>query len=250
MPVHRPAFEIPTVRRRITPHAKPQHTACSHHSRGAGRRIVKRDVQALLDGLTKRDTSVTNKSGMTPVPEPDEPTWEVLRPNSGRNAMRRFDGRTRSILTVAAVIAIVVNAGVAWAYWRITESEPKPAEAGTAVEMTLRGRSDYNQPLEPGGRGDLTVTLTNGHDFPVRITSVREAIGGVVADDEHRDNGCKAPIVTLSQESFTVKWDVERNDIGAFTIEDGLTMAPAAHSACLGATYTIPLQVGGFSQGK
>jgi len=184
---------------------------------------------------------------MTPVQEPDEPTWEVRQPN--RSGMRRFDGRTRSILTVAAVIAVIVNAGVAWVYWQITEGSAT-ASAGSTVELMLRGRSDYNRPLEPGGTGNLTVTLTNDRNFPIRITSVREAAGDAVADDEHREAGCTAPTVTLSQQSFTVDWDVERNTIGAFTIADGLTMAPGAPASCLGATYTIPLQVGGYSQGK
>jgi len=210
---------------------------------------VKRDVLALIDGLTKRDSTST-RPGMTPVPEPDEPTWEVLQPNQGRSGMRRFDGRTRSILTVAAVIAVIVNAGVAWAYWRITEADTGAAKAGSTVELTLRGRSDYNRPLEPGGTGNLTVNLTNDQNFPIRITFVREAAGGAVADDEHREAGCTSPAVTLSRDLFNVEWNVERNTIGAFTIENGLTMAPGAPPACLGATYTIPLQVGGFGQGK
>jgi hypothetical protein len=92
--------------------------------------------------------------------------------------------------------------------------------------------------------------VTNDQNFPIRITSVRVAAGDAVADDEHREAGCTAPTVTLSRDSFTVDWDVERNTIGAFTIADGLTMAPGAPASCLGATYTIPLQVGGYSQGK
>src|SRR3954447_19099873 len=97
---------VPTARRRTTPHARHQHTACSHRrSHHARRLVVKRDVLALIDGLTKRD-SPTSRAGMTPVQEPDEPTWEVRQPN--RSGMGRFDGRTRSILTVAAVIAVIV----------------------------------------------------------------------------------------------------------------------------------------------
>lgn len=193
--------------------------------------------------------SADRQPSMTVVPEPDEPTWEVRQPNSGRSGMRRFDGRTRSILTAAAVVAIVVNAGVAWTYWKVTGSDTG-ARAGAAVELTLRGRSDLNKPLGSGETGNLTVTLTNDYDFPIRITSVRPAPGGAVADDEHRDAGCKDPKVSMSRVSYEVKWDVSRNTIGAFTIPDGLTMAPNGPAACRGATFTVPIQVSGLSQAE
>ena len=192
-------------------------------------------------------TTVHQSNDMAVVPELDEPTWEVRQPNSGRSGMRRFDGRTRSILTAAAVVAIVVNAGVAWAYWRITGSD---TGSRVGVELTLRGRSDFNRPLGAGETGNLTVTLTNDYDFPVRITSVKPAPGRAVADDEHRDAGCKDPEVTMTRDTFDVEWDVPRNTIGAFTIPEGLTLAPGEPAACRGATFTVPLQVSGFSQGE
>jgi hypothetical protein len=176
----------------------------------------------------------------------EEPTWEVRQP--GRKG--RLDARTRSILGAAAVAAVVVNAGAAWAYWKVTESETASARAGTAVELTLRGRSDLNRPLLPGGTGNLTVTLTNDNDFPITITSVSPGPGNVVADDEHREAGCREIIgVSLTKAAFAVSWDVARNTIGAFSIPDGLRMDPNANKACKGATFTVPVQVNGVSGG-
>jgi hypothetical protein len=194
-------------------------------------------------------TTVEPGTDMAVLPEPDEPTWEVRRPQSGRSGMRRFDGRTRSILTVAAVVAIVVNAGVAWAYWRIAGAETG-SRAGAVVELALRARSDLNRPLGPGQTGNLTVTLTNDYDFPIRITSVKPAPAAPVADDEHRDSGCKDPKLTLTRESFQVNWDVARNTIGAFSIPGALRLDEAAPAACHGATFTVPIQVSGLSQGQ
>jgi hypothetical protein len=174
----------------------------------------------------------------------DEPTWEVRRP--GRK--ERLDARTRSILSAAAVAAVLVNAGAAWAYWKVTASETGSARAGTAVELTLRGRSDLNRPLLAGGTGNLTVTLTNDNDFPITITSVSSGTGNVVADDEHRDAGCRENTgVSLTKAAFTVSWDVARNTIGAFSIPDGLHMNSTANKACEGATFTVPVQVNGVS---
>ena len=211
---------------------------------------MKRDVLTRLDGRTKDGRGKkpdTPKVSMIVEPELDEPTWEVRSPHSGRSGMRRFDARARSILTAAAITAVVVNAGVAWTYWRVSEADTG-APAGTAVELTLRARSDLNVPLAAGARGNLTVTLTNDYDFPIRITSVKAAPGKAVADDEHREAGCKDPAVDLTQKHFDVQWDVQKNTIGAFTIPEGMIRGAGGHPACEGGVFTIPIQVSGVSQ--
>jgi hypothetical protein len=176
----------------------------------------------------------------------EEPTWEV-RPAGESSRRRRIDRRTRTILSIAAAAAIVVNAGAAWAYWHVTESRTGQAAGGTAVELTLRARNDLNKPLAPGGTGNLTVTVTNEYDFPILITQVTPGSGNIVADDEHREAGCTAPAVSMTRPRFTVSWDVARNTVGAFTIPDGLFMNHSTQRACRGATFTVPVQVTGFS---
>jgi len=202
---------------------------------------------------------LTKKGGPEPRPTPevsvlvdvdghDEPTWEVRQPDPGRSGWRRIDARTRAILTAAAVAAIVVNAGAAWTYWKVTASQTGGARAGIAVKLTLRGRSDLSRPLRPGDTGNLTVTLTNDNDFPIRITSVRRGGGNVVADDEHRDAGCLDTGVSLTKDAFAVSWDVARNTIGAFTVPGGLRMTRETRAACAGATFTVPLLTSGVSE--
>ena len=173
----------------------------------------------------------------------EEPTWEVRTPESARK-QRRFNRRTRMILALAAVAAVVVNAGAAWSYWQITDSQVAPASNGQAVEMVLRARSDLTDPLRRGASGDLTVTITNDNDFPIRINSVTGA-GSVVADEEHVRAGCTASGVRLSRPPYRVRWEVERNTIGAFTVRGGLLMRADARKACDGATFTVPLRVSG-----
>jgi hypothetical protein len=173
----------------------------------------------------------------------DEPTWEVRKPN-GRPGL---DRRTKAILSVAAATAIVVNAGAAWAYWKVTASETGGARAGTAVHLTLRGRSDLDIPLHPGHTGNMTVTLINDNDFPVRITSVTPGRGNVVADDEHRDAGCLDTGVSMTKDAFAVSWNVTRNNVAAYTVPNALHMDARAKRACIGATFTVPLQTSGVS---
>jgi hypothetical protein len=172
----------------------------------------------------------------------EEPTWEVRTGPDGKR--RRLDRRTRAILTVAAVAAIVVNAGAAWTYWRVTGSAT--AQAGAeSVSMALRARSDLDKPLRPGETSDLIVTVTNNYEFPIRITSLTPGKGNIVADDEHRDAGCTAAAVAITAPTFAVDWEVRRNTIGAFTVPGGLAMSPNANPACVGAVFTVPVQVFG-----
>jgi hypothetical protein len=178
----------------------------------------------------------------------EESTWEVRPAGPGRR--RRIDRRTRTILGVAAVAAIVVNVGAAWAYWRITDPPAGEVAAGAAVELTLHARNDLNNALVPGSTGNLSVTVANQYDFPIRVKLVTPGSGRIVADDEHHDAGCTAPGVSFTQPRFHVSWDVPRNTVGAFTIPDGLLMSHHTQRACRGATYTVPVQVTGYRTDK
>jgi hypothetical protein len=217
---------------------------------GAGRSkqgATKQDANPQRDAFGRRAPEPAPIE-VTVEPEYDEPTWEVRQP--GSKDKRRLDGRTRSILTMAATAAIVVNAGAAWVYWQVSTPGTSAGAAGSSIELELRGRSDLNLPLTPGSAGNMTVTLTNDNDFPIRITSVAPGRGNIVADDEHRDKGCRDGTgVSMTKASFTVSWDVTRNTIGAFTIPDGLRMTAGANPACKGATFTIPVQVSGVGGG-
>jgi hypothetical protein len=102
-----------------------------------------------LDALTRRRAAGRERSGHIELRPADheEPTWEVRHP--GDQQRRRMDGRTRAILSAAAVAAVVVNAGAAWVYWQVTGSETGHWGGATTVELALRARSDLNHP-RPG----------------------------------------------------------------------------------------------------
>ena len=209
----------------------------------------------IRDGLARRDVlsrtderpAASGRSGMQDVFD-EEPTGELGAPAAKHGLLSRLDARTRSLLTAAAVAAVLVNAGAVWAYWHITGSETgRAANAGTAVELNLRARSGLSRPLTPGSTGDLTVTVTNDNNFPVRITSVSLAPGAILADDEHRENGCAEHGVAMVPESAAVRWSVARNSVGAFTVPGGLRMAPDSDAACAGAIFSIPVLVSGMA---
>lgn len=191
--------------------------------------------------LDVRTTSADRDAG-------DEPTADVLFAPPRRGMLERADRRTRVVLAGAALVAVAVNAGAVWAYWHLTGTQTGRADAAAAVvQMSLRGRSDLDRPLTPGRTGNLTVTVTNDNNFPVRITAVRPGPGPAVADDEHRENGCVHPGVQVTQEVTAVDWRVARNHVGAFTVPDGLAMERSSDPACAGAVFTVPVQVTGVA---
>src|SRR4051794_35779333 len=96
----------------------------------------------------------------TPVETPPAEQPVVIDVSGTFRPPPRLDRRGRAILAAAAAVAVVVNAGAVWAYWGVTGSSTG-LSSGTGVQLTLRGRSDYNRPLTPGSTGNLVVTVTN-----------------------------------------------------------------------------------------
>jgi hypothetical protein len=211
--------------------------------------MSRRDVLGDLVAKRDRDTAASRMNAMPIELDPadhEEPTWEVRHPSDPRP--RKLNRRTRMILAIAAAAAVVANAGAAWAYWQITGSKTAEAASGDSVTLALRARSDLNEPLRPGHTGDLTVNVTNEYDFPIRVSSLTPGRGNIVADDEHRDAGCREVVVTITKPRFEVSWDVPRNTIGAFTVPEALTMRADAAKACQGAMFTVPVQASGVSR--
>lgn len=161
--------------------------------------------------------------------------------------MRKVDRRTKVILSVAAAAAVIANAGVAWAYWRVTGSGTGAAVAGSAIELRLTGRSDADKPLYPGGTSDLTVTVTNDNNFPIKILKVSAGTGRTTADDAHAQGGCRNTGVVVASDVQEVSWDVPKNSIGVFSVPNGIRMTNQSDTACQGAVFTIPVQATGVS---
>ncbi|GAA4592988.1 hypothetical protein BJY16_000815 [Actinoplanes octamycinicus] len=199
--------------------------------------MIRRDVLTNHPGGAGRKPEV--RIELDPA-DHEEPTWEVREPRR-----RRFDRRSRTILGLAAVAAMLANAGAAWAYWRLTQPDPAAAPAPAAIDMVLRGRTDLGQVLRPGDHGNLLVTVTNDRNVPIRITSIGVGPGNVVADPEHRDAGCTTPRVRVNQTSYPVSWEVAKNTVGAFTLPRALAVERGTPQSCVGANFTVPLRARG-----
>ncbi len=161
--------------------------------------------------------------------------------------MRKVDRRSKVVLSAAGAAFIAVNAGVAYAFWKLTGDGTATAVAGSAIELNLSGVSDDNKPLFPGGTSNLTVTVANDNAFPITVTTLSPGSGKAVADEAHRKAGCVNTGVVITASVHEVAWTVPKNSVGVFRLPDGIKMTNQSDTTCQGATFTIPVQATAIS---
>jgi hypothetical protein len=126
--------------------------------------------------------------------------------------------------------------GVAYAVWSATGSGATTAKAGTTTALTATA-SITGGPLYPGATADLTVVVTNPNAVPVTVTTI--AAGTVAASA-----GCSTHGVTVTIPA-TVNLLVPANGSAPRTLTGAVAMSTASSSDCQGATFTVPVTVGG-----
>jgi len=161
--------------------------------------------------------------------------------------MRKLDRRSTITLAVAAVAAIAVNAGVAWAYWVVNGQATTSARAAAITELDLSAGTDPANPLYPGATRSLSLTITNGNEFPVVVNGLAPAPQPITVDPGHGAQGCPAGSVSLTDSLFLGNWPVGPGGTGTFVVPAALTMAANTPQSCAGAAFTIPIKVVGVS---
>lgn len=153
--------------------------------------------------------------------------------------MRKFTKRSTAVIT--AVVA-VSGAGAAWAAWALTGEGSATATAGTAAKLEITGTSFA--PLVPGGKSDVTLTVSNPNPFPVTVTSV-DFINITTTKE-----GCPAstdvaivsealPSTPTDALNIEAKTTTEITPSKSITIKEALRMSGDAADACQGAQFTI-----------
>jgi hypothetical protein len=149
----------------------------------------------------------------------------------------------RKVSVTAVFTGTLLVASVAFAAWTAGGSGHGYAKATTAdVVSTLDASASTTAQLFPGGSGDVTVTVSNPNDYPVRLTSI--AGNGAITSD--KGSACDASTgVTFTDQ--TGVFDVPANDAATFTLSGAVAMSNASDNSCQGAVFTIPVTLGGAS---
>jgi hypothetical protein len=100
--------------------------------------------------------------------------------------------------TVLAVVALLVVAGAAYAYWTAGGSGSGSADTGTTQPLTVNQTSTVTD-LAPGsGTQALSGNFNNPNSGPVYVTTVSAAVTGVNDADGVPIVGCSAADYTIA----------------------------------------------------
>jgi hypothetical protein len=106
---------------------------------------------------------------------------------------------SKRIKIVAGGTALLMGAGVAYAYWTTAGSGTGSAETGTAVPVTIQQSGEISG-LVPGGQErNVNFTITNPATYNQYVTQVEVGIDRVDGGDEDGKPLCTAEDFTVVQ---------------------------------------------------
>lgn len=146
------------------------------------------------------------------------------------------------ILTLVPLLAIVALGSVAFAYWSSTGAGNGSASvAGAPAAITVATNGTAGALLQPGGTGDLVVSVSNPNPYSIQITAIT-GTGTVTAGGGI--GSCSATGVSVLVPAGDLPITVLANAAATrFTLASAVSMSTASESGCQGATFTIGLNV-------
>ncbi|WP_436526531.1 hypothetical protein [Actinoplanes sp. HUAS TT8] len=154
---------------------------------------------------------------------------------------------TKAAMATAIASALVISGGAAWAAWRFAGEGRTTAAAGSVITLQATATTYPQEPLYPGARAGIRVTIRNENSFPILVNLVKSGTGSIVVDEPHRLAGCVQTGVSLVSTSFGVTWGVAARSQASHVLPNAVKMTNASNSGCQGATFGIPLALSGRS---
>jgi hypothetical protein len=150
----------------------------------------------------------------------------------------------RRVVGIGLTLVALVAAGLVYAAWTTSGSGTGYAKAKSAQALSsLDVSASTAATLYPGASGDVQLKISNPNPYPVRVTSVTGS-GAITADSGHAS--CATTGVTFTdQTSQTI--DVPANGSLDKTLNGAAQMSNASDNGCQGATFTVPVSLGGAS---
>lgn len=153
----------------------------------------------------------------------------------------------RRIVGVGLTVVALVAAGLVYAAWTTSGNGSGYAKAKSAQALaSLDVSASTSATLYPGATGDVQLKISNPNPYPVRVTSVTGS-GQIAADAAHP--GCVTTGVTFTdQANQTI--DIPANGTTDKTLNGAAQMSNASDNGCQGATFAIPVSLGGASNAQ
>ena len=148
--------------------------------------------------------------------------------------------RALPLAAAALVLALLAQAGLAYAYLSSGGSGTGYATVGRPVSITVSAATPASG-LYPGTTGGVYFTVTNPNAFELRLTKVTEATivgsSGTCPPTNLAVTGLPAVALTVSAGATT----------GTETIPRLVMLSPTAPTSCQGVTFTVSLTLTGVS---
>lgn len=160
--------------------------------------------------------------------------------------MNRTVARVATPVAVGTALAFVVGTGTAWAYYggMVKQTGTGSATPVAATALSIAATGSVSTGLFPGGPGaDVTISVTNPHSVPVRVTSASSA--GAVVATPLAGRTCATHGVTLATPTSGLPATIPAGGTASITLAGLAKMGTSAENGCQGATFTIPIQVVG-----
>jgi hypothetical protein len=162
--------------------------------------------------------------------------------------MRKISRRGKTILAAGAIVTIGVNAGAAWAYWRLNGSQTVSGTAGQVIQLQASGAPLGGALLYPGARLDLKITVTNPNHYGIQVSRIQRSTAPVSIDGPHAAAGCVKSGIRLTATAYVVNWNVPAGRTLSFTVSKAMSMTNESDSACQGGTFQLPVLVTGIAR--
>ena len=145
------------------------------------------------------------------------------------------------VLLTALLVASLVGAATAAAWWSGTGTGVGSSTTGSAVALTTTAAPPSGTALVPGGTAPLVLTVTNPNVVPVTVTSVQLDTGRPVAVTG-AVGACAAPPLVVS---VTTSIALPAGSTATVSVPAAVTLGVAAPSGCQGGTFTVPVVLSG-----
>jgi hypothetical protein len=146
---------------------------------------------------------------------------------------------TRRVTTIAAAVAALATAGVAYASWAATGTGSGSGTAATSAPFVIQ-QSGTASGLYPTGQAAVPFTVKNSNAYPVTLANAKASNFRV--DSSHA--GCN--VSSLSAADLALS-DTLAAGATSPTRQIAVKMDNSAVDACQGATFTFDIKVTGAS---
>ena len=130
---------------------------------------------------------------------------------------------------LAAMISVLLVAGVAFAAWTSSGSGSGQAKSTTSVNSTISNGTAAAD-LFPGATKSVTVSINNPNDYPVTVKTISAGSSAAV-------NGCAAGTVTSDAVASVPSNTIAAGESGTYTLVTH--MAGSATDACKSQTFVL-----------